>query len=66
MINDSVMLDDVIAVSVVKGIIILRDEKLLANRTDVEVIDDFMVFSIQGVFSVLNMVRRLYVRGNEV
>jgi hypothetical protein len=66
MTNDSVMLDDAIAASVAKGIITPRDEKLLANRTDAEAINDSMAFSIQGASSVSNMARRLHVRGNEV
>jgi len=64
--NDSVMLDDAIAASVVKGIITPRDEKLLANRSDVEAINDSIAFSMQGVTSVSNMARRLHIRGNEV
>lgn len=66
MTNDSVMLDDEIAASVAKGIITPLDEKLLANRTDVEAINDSMAFSIQSASSVSNMARRLHVRGNEV
>jgi hypothetical protein len=64
--NDSVMLDDAIAASMVKGIITPRDEKLLANRSDVEAINDSIAFSMQGVTSVSNMARRLHIRGNEV
>ena len=66
MTNGSVMLDDDIAASVAKGIITLLDEKLLANRTDVEAINDSMALSIQCASSVSNMARRLHVRGNEV
>jgi hypothetical protein len=66
MTNDSVMLDDAIAASVAKGIITPRDEKLLADRTDAEAINDSMAFSIQGASSISNMARRLHVRGNEV
>jgi cell shape-determining protein MreC len=60
------MLDDAIAASVAKGIITPRDEKLLANRSDVEAINDSIAFSMQGVTSVSNMARRLHIRGNEV
>jgi len=66
MTNDSVMLDDAIVASVAKGIITSRDEKLLANRSDAEAINDFITFSIQGAISVSNMARRLHVQGNEV
>ncbi|GFS42880.1 hypothetical protein Acr_00g0082250 [Actinidia rufa] len=66
MTNGSVMLDDDIAASVVKGIITPLDEKLLANRTDDEVINESMALSIQCASSVSNMARRLQVRGNEV
>jgi hypothetical protein len=66
MTNDSVMLDDAIAGSVAKGIITPRDEKLLADKSDAEAINDSMAFSIQDAASVSNMARRLHVRGNEV
>ncbi|XP_057472618.1 uncharacterized protein LOC130786216 [Actinidia eriantha] len=64
--NGSVMLDDAVAASVAKGIITPQDEKLLANRTDVEAINDSMALSIQCASSVSNMARRLQARGNEV
>ncbi|GFS46411.1 hypothetical protein Acr_00g0102110 [Actinidia rufa] len=64
--NGSVMLDDAVAASVAKGIITPQDEKLLANRTDIEAINDSMALSIQCASSVSNMARRLQVRGNEV
>ncbi|GFZ14389.1 hypothetical protein Acr_24g0005790 [Actinidia rufa] len=66
MTNASVMLDDAVAASVARGIITPQDEKLLANRTDVEAINDSMALSIQCASSVSNMARRLQVRGNEV
>lgn len=66
MTNGSVMLDDAIAASVARGIITPQDEKLLANRTDVEAINNSMALSIQCASSVSNMARRLHVRGNEV
>ncbi|GFS42499.1 hypothetical protein Acr_00g0080150 [Actinidia rufa] len=47
MTNASVMLDDAVAASVARGIITPQDEKLLANRTDVEAINDSMALSIQ-------------------
>jgi hypothetical protein len=64
--NDSMMLDDAIVTSVAKCIITPRDEKLLAEKTDAEAINDSMSFSIQGTTTVSNMARRLHVRGNEV
>jgi hypothetical protein len=64
--NDPMMLDDAIVTSVAKCIITPRDEKLLAERTDAEAINDSMRFSIQGTTTVSNMARRLHVRGNEV
>ncbi|GFS43252.1 hypothetical protein Acr_00g0084360 [Actinidia rufa] len=66
MTNASVMLDDAVAALVARGIITPQDEKLLANRTDVEAINDSMALSIQCASSVSNMARRLQVRGNEV
>ncbi|PSS08279.1 Kinesin heavy chain like [Actinidia chinensis var. chinensis] len=64
--NASVMLDDAVAASVARGIITPQDEKLLADRTDVEAINDSMALSIQCASSVSNMARRLQVRGSEV
>jgi hypothetical protein len=64
--NDFMMLDDAIVTSVAKCIITPRDEKLLAERTDAEAINDSMRFSIQGTTTISNMARRLHVRGNEV
>jgi hypothetical protein len=64
--NDSVMLDDAIVTSVAKYIITPRDEKLLAEKTNAEAINDSMAFSIQGITSVSNMAQRLHVQGNEV
>ncbi|GFS35676.1 hypothetical protein Acr_00g0041400 [Actinidia rufa] len=66
MTNGSMMLDDDIAALVAKGIITPLDEKLLANRTDDEAINESMALSIQCASSVSNMARRLQVRGNEV
>ncbi|XP_062153721.1 uncharacterized protein LOC133861913 [Alnus glutinosa] len=66
MTKDSVMLDDAVAASVAQGIMTPRDEKLLADRTDAQAINDSLAFSIQGASSVSNMARRLQVRGNEI
>jgi hypothetical protein len=66
MTTDSVMLDDAAAASVARDIITPRDGKLLADRSDVEAINDSMAFSIQGAVSVSNMAQRLQVRGNEI
>jgi hypothetical protein len=66
MTNDSVMLSDAAAASVAQGIITPRDEKLLADRTDAQAINDSLAFSIQGASSVSNMARRLQVRGSEI
>ena len=66
MTNDSVMLNDAAAASVAQGIITPRDDKLLADRTDAQAINDSLAFSIQSASSVTNMARRLQVRGNEV
>jgi chromosome segregation ATPase len=38
----------------------------LADRSDVEAINDSMAFSIQGAASVSNMAQRLQVRGSEI
>ncbi|GFS41849.1 hypothetical protein Acr_00g0076700 [Actinidia rufa] len=66
MTSDSVMLDDDIAASVAKGIITPLDEKLLADRTDDEAINESITLSIQCASSISNMARRLQVQGTEV
>lgn len=43
MTTDTVMLDDAVAVSVARGIILPRDQKLLADRSDDEAISDSML-----------------------
>lgn len=53
-------------VLILKHIITPRDDKLLADRTDAQAINDSLAFSIQSASSVTNMARRLQVRGNEV
>ncbi|GFY88524.1 hypothetical protein Acr_06g0004640 [Actinidia rufa] len=52
MTNGSVMLDDDIAASVAKGIITPLDEKLLADRTDDEAINESMAFSVLLLFQI--------------
>jgi hypothetical protein len=64
--KDSVMLDDVVAASVARGIITPRDKKLLADWYDVVAINNSMAFSIQGAACVSNMAQRLQVRGSEI
>jgi len=59
MTGDSVMLDDATVASEARGIITPQDGKLLADRSNVEAINDSMAFNIQGVVSVSNMSQRL-------
>jgi hypothetical protein len=66
MTTDSVMLDDATAASMDRGIVTPRDGKLLADRFDVEAINDSLAFSIQGAASVSNMAQCLQVRRNEI
>jgi hypothetical protein len=60
------MLDNAAATLVAKGIISPRDEKLLADRSDIEAIDDSLAFNIQGNASISNMAQCQRVIGNEV
>jgi hypothetical protein len=46
MTNDSMMLDDATVALVARSIITPRDEKLLADRSDPEAINDSMAFNI--------------------
>ncbi|KAL6280495.1 hypothetical protein ACE6H2_017376 [Prunus campanulata] len=65
-VNDSVMMDDSIAVTVARNLLIPMDEMLLSSRSDEEAIDDSMAFSVQCAASVSNMASRLRVRANEI
>ncbi|CAL8138510.1 unnamed protein product [Prunus armeniaca] len=65
-VNDSVMMNDATAITVVRNFRIPMDEMLLAVRSDEEAIDDSMAFSIQSAASVSNMANHLRARANKV
>jgi hypothetical protein len=65
-IHDSVMLNDSIAMVMAKGLVTPQDQRLLANRSDADAINDSLAFSIQGVASVFDMSRRLSVKNEEM
>jgi hypothetical protein len=65
-ITNSVMLNGVTTTAVVVGLCTLEDGKVLAGRTDLQIINDSMALTIQCVASVSNMGRRLHVRNHEV
>ena len=57
---------DTTAVAVATSFLTRRDEILLANRSDMEAVNDSLAFSIQSAASISNMSRRLLARTNEV
>ena len=63
---DSVMLSGTTATVVIAGLLIPKDGRVLAGKTDPQTINDSMALTIQCVASVSNMGRRLYVRNHEV
>jgi 2C-methyl-D-erythritol 2,4-cyclodiphosphate synthase len=65
-IHDSVMLNNLIAMAVAKGLVTPRDQRLLANRSDADAINDSLAFSIQGAASIFDMARRLSVRNKKM
>jgi 2C-methyl-D-erythritol 2,4-cyclodiphosphate synthase len=65
-IHDSVMLNDSIAMAMAKGLVTPRDQRLLADRSDADAVNDSLAFSIQGAASVFDMARRLSVRNEEM
>ena len=65
-VTDFVMLNGVTATAVAVGLCNLEDGKVLVGRTDSQIINDSMAFTIQCVGSVSNMGRRLHVRNHEV
>ena len=60
------MLNGVTATAIAAGLYTPKDGKVLAGRTDPQIIYDSMAFTIQCVASVSNMGRRLHVRNHEV
>ena len=65
-VTDFVMLNGVTATAVAVGLYTLEDGKVLAGRTDPQIINDSMALTIQCVASVSNMGRCLHVRNHEV
>jgi hypothetical protein len=64
--HDSVMLHDSTAVAVAKGFVLPRDRALLTDKSDTDVVNDSLAFSIQGAVSTSDMARRLLVRNEEM
>ena len=54
-IYDSVMLNDSIAMAVAKGLITPRDQRLLADKSDADAINNSLAFNIQGATLVFDM-----------
>uniref|UniRef100_A0A2N9EW88 Uncharacterized protein n=1 Tax=Fagus sylvatica TaxID=28930 RepID=A0A2N9EW88_FAGSY len=65
-VTNSVMLNGVTATAVAAGLCTPEDEKVLAWRTDPQIINDSMTLTIQCIASVSNMGRLLHVRNHEV
>jgi hypothetical protein len=65
-IHDFVMLNNSIAMAMAKGLVTPRDQRLLADRSDADAVNDSLAFSIQGAASVFDMSRRLSVRNEEM
>jgi hypothetical protein len=65
-VTDSVMLNSVTATAVAAGHCTPEDGKVLAGRTDLQIINDLMALTIQCVASISNMGCRLHVRNHEV
>ena len=60
------MISGVTTTTVTAGLCTPEDGKVLAGRTDPQIINDSMEFTIQCVSSVSNMQRHLHVRNHEV
>jgi 2C-methyl-D-erythritol 2,4-cyclodiphosphate synthase len=60
------MLNDSIAMAVLKGLVTPRNQRLLADRSDADAINNSLAFSIQGVASIFDMARHLSVRNEEM
>ena len=66
MVIDSVMLSGTTATALVASLLTLEDGRVLAGRTDPQIINDSMVLTIQCVASVFNMGKHLHVRNYEI
>jgi hypothetical protein len=64
--HDSVLLHDSTAVAVAKGFVLPRNRALLVDKSDTDVVNDSLAFSIQGAVSTSDVVRRLLVRNEEM
>jgi hypothetical protein len=64
--HDSVLLHDSTAVAVAKGFVLPRDRALLIDKSDTDVVNDSLAFSIQGAVSTSDLARRLLVRNEEM
>jgi hypothetical protein len=53
--HDSVLLHDSTAVAVAKGFVLPRDRALLIDKSDTDVVNDSLAFSIQGAVSTSDM-----------
>ena len=62
MVTNSVMLNGITATAVAAGLCTPEDGKVLARRTDPQIINDSMAFTIQCVASVSNIRRTRAVR----
>ena len=65
-ITNSVMLNDMITTAVAAGLCTPEDAKVLAERTDPQIINDSMALTIQCAATVSNMGRCLHVKNLEV
>ena len=65
-VTDSVMLNGVTATTVAASLCTSEDAKVLAGRTDPQIINDSLALTIQCAATVYNMGCRLHVRNLEV
>jgi hypothetical protein len=65
-VTDSVMLNGATATAVAAGLCTPEDAKVLAGKTDSQIINDSLALTIQSATIVSNMGRRLHVRNLEV
>ena len=66
LLTDSVMLNGVTATAVAAGLCTPEDAKVLAGRTDPQIINDSLALTIQCAVTVSNMGRCLHFRNHEV
>ncbi|CAL9000138.1 unnamed protein product [Prunus brigantina] len=65
-VNDSLLLDNEVAIGVARGLVTPRDVRVLGTRDDNRLVSDSMAMSVQSVTSIASVGHRLIAKYHEV